>query len=132
MKPLFIAIALLFALEVTAAGVDGAPATRTTSVTEMLQRKQEHQLREQLVKEGRLDEVRELDAAQLRQQQVQSKQTLTRMNTELAREGTVDTAVNGDGVTSFCAPGGAPARLPMAKIKPASVSTGTDTGTTRN
>ena len=131
MKPLFIAIALLFALEVTAAGVDGAPATRMSSVTEMLQRKQEHQLREQLVKDGRWDEIRELDEAQVRRQQVQIKQTLTRMNSELAREGSVDTPVNGDGVTSFCAPGAAPGKLPVTLIKPESVSPGSDTRNVR-
>lgn len=131
MKPILVAIALLFAFEVTAAGMDEPPAARTSSVTEMLQRKQEHQLREELVKEGRWDEVRALDEAQVRRQQVQTKQTLSRMNTELAREGSVDTPVNGDGVTSFCAPVGAAARLPVTKIKRESVSTGSDTRNVR-
>ena len=123
MRPILVAAALLFTVEALAAG--------TGSVADMLQKKQEQQVRAQLVNEGRWDEVRELDAAQLRRQQAQAKQTLSRMNTELAREGSVDTPVNGDGVTSFCAPGAAPGKLPATRIKPESVSTGSDTRNVR-
>jgi hypothetical protein len=43
------------------ATAEPAAAHGATSVTEMLQRKHEHQLRAQLIAEGRWDEVRQLD-----------------------------------------------------------------------
>ncbi len=97
----------------------------------MLQLKQEHQLREQLVKEGRWNEVRDMDDAQLRRQQIETKQTLTRVNTELAREGAVETHTNGDGVFSNCAPVRASERPDSSRIRQDSVSTGGDTSTVR-
>lgn len=130
MRPLLVAIGLLFTVEAALAGTD-SPAGDTSGVAEMLQRKQEHQLREQFAREGRWDEIREMDEEQLRRQQVQTKQTLTRMNAELAREGTVDTPVNGDGVFGFCAPVRAPGKLGAQKIRPDSVSGGTDTSNVR-
>ena len=129
-KLLLIAIALLFTAETTLAGPDSEPS-RTSSVAEMLQRKHEHQLREQLAKEGRWDEIRQMDEEQLRRQQVQTKQTLTKLNADLAREGTVDTAVNGDGVTTFCPPARVPTRLEAQKTKQSTVSGGTDTSSVR-
>lgn len=133
MKRLWIAIACLFSIAATNVAVaDSSPSARTSSVAEMLQRKQEHQQRAQLVKEGRLDEVRELDDAQLRRQQVQTKQSLTKLNTELARQGTVTTTVNGDGVVSFCPPASAVTRMESVKNRPASVSTESGSGTQSN
>lgn len=93
----------------------------------MLQRKHDHQLREQLVKEGRWDEVRAMDNEQLRRQQIQTRQTLTRMNAELARESAGDTPLNGDGVFGVCAPVRAPAKSDAARLRQDSVSTGADT-----
>ena len=130
MRLLLVTLALLFTAEAALAGTD-APVARTFSVAEMLQRKQEHQLREQLAKEGRWDEIRQMDEEQVRQQQVHTKQTLTRMNAELAREGAVDSPVNGDGVYSFCAPGSAPVKPYMTRIKPESISGGTDSSNVR-
>ena len=130
MKLLLIAMVLLFTTETTLAGPD-SPPPRTSSVAEMMQRKQENQLREQLAKVGRWDEIRQMDEEQLRRQQVQTKQTLTRLNVELAREGTVDTAVNGDGVASFCAPVRVPTRLEAQKAKQVMSSGGTDTRSVR-
>jgi hypothetical protein len=67
-----------------------------TSVTEMMQRKQEHQFRERLVAESRWDEVRQLDAAmatQLRDEQdnrySQSNKALNR-GSQAAKKGDVE------------------------------------------
>ena len=128
MRSLLVALVLQFTAETALAAADGpAPAS---SVAEMLQRKQEHQLREQLAKEGRWDEVRQMDEEKLRRLQVQTKQTLTKLNAELAREGTVETQVNGDGVMSFCAPVRVPTRLEAMKTRD-SFSGGTDTSNVR-
>jgi hypothetical protein len=86
------------------------PAGTAPRVAEMLQRRQESQLREHLAREGRWDEVHRMDEEQLRRQQVRKKQTIIKLNAELAREGKVETTVNGDGVVSICAPAPVPAR----------------------
>ena len=101
-----------------------APVSTVPGVAEMLQRRQESQLREQLVKEGRLDEVRRMDEEHLRRQQIQKKQAITRLNAELAREGKVESTMNGDGVVSICVT--APV---AAKAKPD--ASGTDTSYVR-
>ena len=133
MKTLCFAIACLVSVVLTnTASAQTPPGARTSSVAEMLQRKQEHQLRDQLVKEGRVEEVRELDDAQLQRQQVQTKQSLTKLNTELAREGTVTATVNGDGVVTFCPPASAATRMESVKNRPASVSTESGAGTKSN
>ena len=85
MKRLLIATGLLFIAQAPLAAADSRPPARTSSVAEMLQLKQEHQLRGQLVREGRWDEVRKLDEAQQRRQKMHTKQTLTKMNAEIAR-----------------------------------------------
>ena len=131
MKSLLVAMTLWFTTGAALAGTDSPPAARTSSVAEMLQLKQEHQLRDQLVRDGRWDEVRLLDEARVRRQRVQAKQTLTRMNADLARESTSDTPLGSDGVSSFCAPLGAPARLDALRTKQDSVSTGADTSNVR-
>jgi hypothetical protein len=64
----------------TIPGMKGAP-----NVAEMLQRRQETQLREQLVKEGRWDEVRKMDEEQIRRQRERQQQVVTQMNEELSR-----------------------------------------------
>ena len=111
MRTLAIAFALASTFAVTLAAAEEPPAATASSVTEMLQRRQDSQRREQLVKEGRWDEVREIDDEHLRRQQVAKKQTITRLNAEFAREGTVDTATNGDGVFSICGPTRPPPRV---------------------
>ena len=85
-----------------ALAADDASVSAAPGVAEMLQRRQDSQLREQLVKEGRLDEIHRVDEEHLRRQQIQKKQAITRLNTELAREGKVESTVNGDGVVSIC------------------------------
>src|SRR5258706_2780529 len=101
MRILLAAFVLSCSCEVTFAAED-APVSAAPGVAEMLQRRQESQLREQLVKEGRLDEVRRMDEEHLRRQQIQKKQAITRLNIELAREGKVESTVNGDGVVNTC------------------------------
>ena len=123
MRILLAAFALSCTCEAALAAGD-APASPAPDVAEMLQRRQENQLREQLVKEGRLDEVRRMDEEHLRRQQIQKKQAITRLNAELAREGKVESPVNGDGVVSICVT--APV---AAKAKPD--ASGTDTSYVR-
>ena len=117
------ALALVCSMQPALAATD-APASAAPDVAEMLQRRHESQLRDQLAKEGRWDEVRRMDEEQLRRHQVSKKQTITRLNAELARDGSVDTPVNGDGVFSICAP----VRVP-AKVK--ADANGTDTSYVR-
>lgn len=131
MKPLLIAISLLFAAQAQLAAADSLPAARTSSVAEMLQLKQEHQLREQLVREGRWDEVRKLDEEQLRRRRMSTRQTLTKMNAELARESVADTPAAGDVGLGFCAPVRAPAMPDAMKNRQDSVSTGSDSSNVR-
>lgn len=122
MRMLLGALALLMLQPALAA--TETPASSAPDVAEMLQRRHASQLREQFAKESRWDEIRRLDEEQVRRQQVSRKQTITRLNAELAREGSVDTAVNGDGVFSICAP----VRVP-AKVK--ADANGTDTSSVR-
>ena len=96
MRILVAAFVLSCTCEVALAADDASVST-APGVAEMLQRRQESQLREQLVKEGRLDEVRRMDEEHLRRQQIQKKRAIIRLNTELAREGKVESTVNGDG-----------------------------------
>jgi hypothetical protein len=86
------------------------PVTSAGAVAEMLQRRQESQLREQLAREGRWEEVKRMDEEQLRRQLIQKRQNITRLNAELAREGKVDPTVSGDGVVSRCGPEGQASR----------------------
>lgn len=112
-RPLIVAIGSLFLIEATLATADNPPVARTSSVAAMLQLKQENQLREQLAKEGRWEEVRRLDETQAQRQRLNAKQTLTRMNAEFARESTSDVPLSGDGDGSFCGP-----VRPMTKLEP--------------
>lgn len=111
MRRLTIALVLTCSFEVTLAAAGELPASAAPDVAEMLQRRQQSQLREQLVKEGRWDEVRRMDEVQLRRQQDLKKQTITRLNAELAHEGVVDTPTNGDGVFTICGPQRSPAKI---------------------
>ena len=104
---LILAAALLLAASGVQAGGEGP---RAASVAEMLQRKQEQQLREQLAREGRWKEIREIDEERVRQSQVQKKQSFTKINDDLARDGGVDTPVI-DAMGTLCAPAAVPARL---------------------
>lgn len=131
MKRLLIATGLLFIAQAPLAAADSLPPARTSSVAEMLQLKQEHQLREQLVREGRWEEVRKLDEAQQRRQKMHTKQTLTKMNAEIARESTSDAPLSGDGDASFCAPGRTVTKLDAMKTKQDSASTGNDSSNVR-
>ena len=90
------------------------------------------ELREQLAKEGRWDEVRRMDEEQVRRQQIQKKQTIIKLNAELAREGSVDTPTSGDGVFTICGPLRSPARADAARAaKAKSDASGTDTSYVR-
>jgi hypothetical protein len=130
-KPLLTATVLLVTAGPALADADSPQIATTSSVAEMLQRRQENQLREQLTREGRWAEVRQMDEEKLRRQQVLAKQTLTRINAELAREGTVETQVNGDGVSSFCPPVRVPTRLEALKTKHDQSAGGVDTSNVR-
>lgn len=129
-RPLIVAIGFLALIEATFTVADNVPVARTSSVAEMLQLKQEHQLRAQLVKEERWDQVRQLDEAQAQRQRLKAKQTLTRMNAEFARESTSDVPLSGDGDGSFCGPVRPMTRLEPMKLKQDAVS-GSDTGNVR-
>lgn len=68
-------------------------------VTEMLQSRQESRLREQLVKEGRWDEVRKMDEEQARRQQERQQKIVAQINEKLSRSAKTDssaTALIGD------------------------------------
>ena len=119
MRNLLVALILTCSLGGALAAAE-PPSDAAPGVAEMLQRRHETQLREQFAKEGRWGEIRQMDEEQLRRQQVQKKQTITRLNAELAREGSVDTPMNGDGVFSICAP----VRTPV-KVKPDASATDT-------
>ena len=85
------------------AGGDNPSALRATSVAEMLQSRQEAQLREQLAQQGRWDEVRELDQAQAQRLAAHKKQTLTKINGQLAAVTPIDTPAL-DSMGTLCAP----------------------------
>ena len=102
MRPILIAAALLLAAFSVPVVADSAPAPGASSVAEMLQRKQEHQLREQLAKEGRWEEIRQMDEEQAQHQQIQKGQALNKVNEALARKDGADTAAGGAG--NLCDP----------------------------
>jgi hypothetical protein len=89
MKPTFTAILVAVALSLAAAGAQGAGSTTggsgASSVADMLQRKQESELRVQLVREGRSEEVRTLDEAKAQQLQTRREQVYLHVNAQLAR-----------------------------------------------
>jgi hypothetical protein len=66
-----------------AATAEPAAAHGATSVAEMLQRKHEHQLRTQLVAEGRLEEVRQLDAQHATRVQDERENRYSKVNETL-------------------------------------------------
>ena len=77
-----ILIASIVAMVSTAALADGyAPETRATSVAEMLQTKQ---LREQLAREGRLDELRQLDEEKRQKLRDQQEQRYAKLSDQIA------------------------------------------------
>jgi hypothetical protein len=100
--PLVLA-ALFGAAPATPAADEGVGAT---SVAEMLQRRQESRLREQLIKEGRWNELRDLDTAQAQRLQIQKEQSLARVNEDLAVSSAVG-APTMDAMGTMCGPPGA-------------------------
>ena len=92
-----------FAVSGAQAGGENASAMRATSVAEMMQSRQEAQLREQLAQQGRWDEVREIDQAQAQRLAAHKKQTLTKFNGQLAAVTPVDSPAL-DSMGTLCAP----------------------------
>ena len=84
------AAALLIIAPCAQAAPDSVAVKGTSSVADMLQRKQETQLHEQLVREGRWDEVRKLDEAKAERLQAQRDRVYLRVNSELAPKGGTD------------------------------------------
>ena len=77
---------MLFNVAVSAHAAEFTTETNAAPrVAEMLQRRQENLLREQLVKEGRMDEVRKIDEERSRQQQERQQRLVSQMNDNLAR-----------------------------------------------
>ena len=103
MRLIVVATALGLAISGVQAGGENSSATRATSVAEMLQSKQEAQLREQLAKQGRWDAVRDLEEAQAQRLEAQKKQTLTKINGQLAATAPVDTPAL-DSMGTLCMP----------------------------
>jgi hypothetical protein len=85
--PLFTIVAVaLLAIHSTARAEEPAPVVKVApSVAEMLQRKQQSQLRDQLVKEGRWDEVRQMDEEQARLLHERQQKVVAHMNEDLSR-----------------------------------------------
>jgi len=81
------------------AGDDGAGAP---SVADMLQRKHEHELRAELVAQGRWDEVRKLDEESTRRLRERQEQSYDKLNQQLLRSGNVDGPVSA--VVNACEP----------------------------
>ena len=83
----------LFAALLLTAAVPGFAASGAvtvngaTSVSEMMQRKQEHQLRAQLVAEGRWNEVEQLDATMATQLREEKNDRYSRANDAINRGG---------------------------------------------
>lgn len=94
MRPILVAAALLLAASGALAGGDNMSAPGAPSVAEMLQRKQEHQLRGQLAKEGRWDEIRQMDQDQARRLHEQQEKIYMKENGRLSRSGTVEGPVS--------------------------------------
>ncbi len=94
MRPTFIATLIPVALSLAAAGAQGADSVTVGSgasiVADMLQRKQEAELRAQFIREGRWEDVRKLDEAKAQRLQAQREQVYLRVNEELARSGNVE------------------------------------------
>ena len=86
----FAAAVLMFVAPCAQAAPAGATLTGASSVAEMLQRKQEAQMHEQLVRAGRWDDVQKLDDAQAQRLQAHRAQVYVRVNAELAHTGGVD------------------------------------------
>ena len=115
MGPILIAAALLLTAASVQAGGDNTPAMRANSVAELMQRKQELLLREQLAKEGRWDEIRQMDEEQARRLQAHRNQSLKKLNEELAREGPVDAPAGGGVGSLLCDPVRTPGKQQVRK-----------------
>lgn len=94
MRAILIAAALLLAASGVQAGEDSPPTTGAPSVADMLQRKQEHQLREQLAREGRWDEIKKMDEDKARRLHEQLEKAYLKVNQQLSRSGNVDGPVS--------------------------------------
>ena len=86
-KAAFFAAVLFCFAPGTQAAPDNVTVRGTSSVADMLQRKQETQMHEQLVREGRWDDVRKLDEAKAQRLQAQRDQVYLRVNAEMAHGG---------------------------------------------
>jgi len=84
-QSLLVAAVLAAASAAAAAGADGTTATHgATSVTEMMQHKHEHQLRDELAADGRWDQVRQLDAENASELREEQQEQLVKANAALA------------------------------------------------
>ena len=75
---------ILLGMAGAAVSDDTQVSRNATSVAEMLQLRQEHQLREQLVKAGNWDEVHKLDAADAIHAQAQRERLYIQLNEQLS------------------------------------------------
>lgn len=83
-KAAFFTAVLLCVAPCVQAAPDSVTVRSTSGVADMLQRKQETQLHEQLVREGRWDDVKKLDEARAQRTQAQRDQIYLRANAEIA------------------------------------------------
>lgn len=91
----------MLAMPIAYGGEDaGAKAKGSRSVAEMLQRRQDSQLREQLLKEGRVDEARRLDAEMARRDQESTYDTVAQLNQNLSRAARTEASTTTLGVDS--------------------------------
>lgn len=81
-RPLLLIAAMAL---VASAGPVFAGDQGSASVAEMMQKRHENQVREQLVSAGRYDDVRKFDEERLKRQHEQQGKVVAQMNEELAR-----------------------------------------------
>jgi hypothetical protein len=90
-QSILVAAALVTASASVMAAAEGVAANNgATSVVEMMQRKQEHQLRARLVAEGRWDQVRQLDDDHAKRTGEEQETRYKKVNEGLGRSANVE------------------------------------------
>lgn len=94
MKPTFTAISFAIAMSLAAGVAQSAdhPVTGASSVAEMLQRKHDTELRAELVRDGRTEDISKLDAVTAQRAETQRGHAYEQVNAQFAKDAGADGA----------------------------------------
>jgi hypothetical protein len=89
-RPLMFIAAAVLGFSASTSHAEDQPVVKPTTVAEMMQKRHENQVREQLLSQGRFDEVRRIDEERSRQQHERQEKIVAQMNEALAHAAKAD------------------------------------------